>query len=61
MNISAGDVGFNFESICCGSLIDGDGHWFLIKTKIVSKFYQRVAKYFMTRNKAVLLVTIKNY
>ena len=26
MNISAGDVGFNFESICCSSLIDGNGH-----------------------------------
>ena len=31
MNISAGDVGFNYQSICCGSLLDsGNGHfdWF---------------------------------
>ena len=28
-NISAGDVGFNYESTCCGALLDGNGHYFI--------------------------------
>ena len=34
MNISAGDVGFNLESICCSSLIDGNGHRLMIFSSI---------------------------